>query len=90
MIFGGIMRFQAHWRLEGVMARKTGRAALRISEEERGELERLAQSRTAPRREVERAGMNRYPFDGRQGARSVIQGRPVRSLATNQKPAGGG
>lgn len=57
MIFGGIMRFQAHWRLEGVMARKTGRADLRISEEERGELERLAQSRTAPRREVERAGI---------------------------------
>ena len=34
--------------------------------------------------------VNRYPFDGRQGARSVIQGRPVRSLATNRKPAGGG
>jgi transposase len=58
------MRFQAHRRLEGVMARKTGRAALRISEDERGELERLAQSRTAPRREVERAGILLRYADG--------------------------
>jgi transposase len=64
MIFGAIMRFQAHWRLEGVMARKTGRAALRISEEERGELEGLAQSRTAARREVERAGILLRYADG--------------------------
>lgn len=39
------------------MARKTSRAALRISGDERKDLERLAQSRTAPRREVERAGI---------------------------------
>lgn len=39
------------------MARKTSRAALRLSDQERGELERLAQSRTAARREVERAGI---------------------------------
>jgi transposase len=57
MIFGAIMPFQAHWRLEGAMARKTSRAALQVSDQERLELERLAQSRTAPRREVERAGI---------------------------------
>lgn len=39
------------------MARKTSRAVLRISEQERGDLQRLAKSRTAPRREVERAGI---------------------------------
>ncbi len=37
------------------MTRKTSRAALRLSEEERKALERLAQSRTAASREVERA-----------------------------------
>lgn len=57
MILGAIIRFQAHGRLEDVMARKTSRAALIISEEQHQELERLAQSRTAPRREVERAGI---------------------------------
>jgi transposase len=39
------------------MARKTSRATLRISEEDRAELQRLAKSRTAPQREVERAGI---------------------------------
>jgi len=34
--------------------------------------------------------LNRSPYDGRHEARSVIHGRPVRSLATNRKPAGGG
>ncbi|MBK8336991.1 MAG: hypothetical protein IPL03_10540 [Sterolibacteriaceae bacterium] len=34
--------------------------------------------------------VNRSPFGGRHEARSVIHGRPVRSLATNRKPAGGG
>ena len=34
--------------------------------------------------------VNRTPYDGRQEARSVIQGRAVRSLATNRKLAGGG
>ncbi|MBK8335326.1 MAG: TonB-dependent receptor plug domain-containing protein [Sterolibacteriaceae bacterium] len=37
-----------------------------------------------------RDSMNRSPFGGRHEARSVIHGRPVRSLATNRKPAGGG
>jgi transposase len=37
------------------MARRTGRAELRVSDAERVELEELAGSRTAPRREVERA-----------------------------------
>ena len=44
-------------RLGGEMARKTMRAGLALSVVERKELERLAQSRTAPRREVERAGI---------------------------------
>ena len=39
------------------MARKTARAALALSPQQRGELERLAQSRTGARREVERAGI---------------------------------
>ena len=34
--------------------------------------------------------LDRYPFSGRQEAKSVIHGRPVRSLATNRNPAGGG
>lgn len=51
------MRLRAQWRPEGVMARKTSRAGLVISEEERVELERLAQSRTAPLREAERAAI---------------------------------
>jgi len=34
--------------------------------------------------------VNRSPFGGRHEAISVIHGRPVRSLATNRKPAGGG
>ncbi len=46
------------------MARKTSRAALQVSAEERLELERLAQSRTAPRREVERAGILLRYADG--------------------------
>lgn len=46
------------------MARKTSRAALQVSDEERLELERLAQSRTAPRREVERAGILLRYADG--------------------------
>lgn len=46
------------------MARKSSRAALRISEDERSELSRLAQSRTAPRREVERAAILLRYADG--------------------------
>jgi hypothetical protein len=34
--------------------------------------------------------VNRSPFSGRHEARSVIHRRPVQSLATNRKPAGGG
>ena len=35
--------------------------------------------------------VNRSPFSGRHEAtNSVIHGRPVRSLATNREPAGGG
>jgi hypothetical protein len=41
-------------------------------------------------REQLKDSVNRYPFGGRQEARSVIHGRSVRSLATNRKPAGGG
>jgi transposase len=41
--------------LEAAMTRKTQRAELRISDQERADLERLAGSRTAPRREIERA-----------------------------------
>lgn len=50
-----MMPFQAVWSLGGVMTRKTSRAALQLLPEERGVLERLAQSRTAASREVERA-----------------------------------
>ena len=39
------------------MARKTARPALVISSDEREELERLRRSRTAPKREVERASI---------------------------------
>ena len=39
------------------MARKTSRAALKLTPEERWELERLSQSRTEPQREVERASI---------------------------------
>ena len=46
------------------MARKTKRAALQVSDQERLELERLAQSRTAPRREVERAAILLRYADG--------------------------
>jgi transposase len=44
-----------HFRMEAGMARKTGRAALVLSIEQRTMLEELAGSRTAPLREVERA-----------------------------------
>jgi transposase len=44
-----------HFRMEAGMARKTGRAALALSIEQRTMLEELAGSRTAPLREVERA-----------------------------------
>jgi len=39
------------------MARKSERASLRLSDEERERLKRLSGSRTAPGREVERAKM---------------------------------
>lgn len=42
---------------EGIMARKSGRAALMLSGEYRTKLSELAASRTAPVREVERAGV---------------------------------
>ena len=48
------MRVQ-HFRMEAGMARKTGRAALALSIEQRTMLEELVGSRTAPVREVERA-----------------------------------
>lgn len=44
-----------HFRMEAGMARKTGRAALSLSTEQRTMLEGLVGSRTAPQREVERA-----------------------------------
>lgn len=44
-----------HFHMEACMARKTGRAALALSIEQRTMLEELAGSRTAPLREVERA-----------------------------------
>lgn len=40
----GVIGLQAPMRLEDAMARKTSRAALRISDEEHRELEGLAQS----------------------------------------------
>lgn len=43
--------------MEAIMARKSGRAALLLSEENRIKLSGLAASRTAPVREVERAGV---------------------------------
>jgi hypothetical protein len=42
---------------EKIMARRTGRAALVLSAEQRAALSALAASRTAPLREVERAGI---------------------------------
>ena len=42
---------------EAIMARTSGRAALILSEKQRGEWADLAASRTAPAREVERAGI---------------------------------
>jgi len=48
------MRIQ-HFHMEAGMARRTGRAALALSIEQRTMLEELAGSRTAPLREVERA-----------------------------------
>ncbi len=80
MPFGVIICIQAHGYLEGVMARKTSRAALRMSDEERRELERLAQSRTAARREVERAGILLAYADGRgitEIERSLHVSRPT-------------
>lgn len=50
-----MLRFQAHLSLETAMTRRTQRAELSISDEVRAELKNLAGSRTAPRREVERA-----------------------------------
>jgi transposase len=44
-----------HFHMEAGMARRTGRAALALSIEQRTMLEELAGSRTAPLREVERA-----------------------------------
>jgi len=55
MIYCGILPIQVYWNLEGGMTRKTSRAALQLAPEERRGLERLAQSRTEPQREVERA-----------------------------------
>jgi transposase len=49
------MMLTQHIHLEAGMARKTGRAALALSTEQRTMLEELAGSRTAPLREVERA-----------------------------------
>lgn len=46
------------------MARKTSRPALKLTPGDRRELERLAQSRTAPQREVERAGILLRYADG--------------------------
>ena len=55
MVYCAILPIQVYWNLEDGMARKTRRAALKLTPEERRELERLAQSRTEPQREVERA-----------------------------------
>ncbi|MBC7216110.1 MAG: hypothetical protein H5U28_15355, partial [Burkholderiaceae bacterium] len=43
--------------LEVIMGRRSGRAALVLTDEQRSKLSALAASRTAPVREVERAGV---------------------------------
>ena len=64
MVYCAILPIQVNWNLEDGMARKTSRAALQLTPEERSELQRLAQSRTEPQREVERAGILLRYADG--------------------------
>ena len=54
MLVSAIMLVQ-HFLAEAGMARKSGRAALTLNDEQRSMLEELSGSRTAPLREVERA-----------------------------------
>jgi DNA invertase Pin-like site-specific DNA recombinase len=54
------------------MARKTGRPALMISPDEREKLERLRDSRKAPKREIERAAILLRYADG-EGPTAIQQ-----------------
>lgn len=57
------------FRLKEIMGRKSGRAALKLSDEQRAKLTELAASRTAPVREVERG--TGYCSSTRKGCRSA-------------------
>ena len=72
--------------LEAGMARRTGRAALKLSEEHKAMLDELAGSRTSPAREVERARVLLAYADGqsprRYSARWARPGRRSTSAST--------
>lgn len=77
-----------HFRMEAGMARKTGRAPLVLSIDQRTMLEELAGSRTAPLREVERAKVLLAYAQGnalrRYGACSACRARRSTSASTRR------